>query len=107
MVKRFTGKFIKDGVIGWSAIDLERLVAVSIERRVFDFRAHRSRPIARSAFSQIEQLGFARKWTDGQRTEVEVVKVFPITVVEAQLFVCAANPLWADKSPLPEDDGTD
>ena len=38
---------------------------------------------------------------------MEVVKVFPITVVEAQLFVCAANPVWADKSPLPEDDGTD
>jgi hypothetical protein len=25
MVKRFTGKFIKDGVTAWSAIDLERL----------------------------------------------------------------------------------
>ena len=107
LVKRFTGKFIKDGVTAWSAIDLERLVAVSIERRVFDFRTHQSRPIPDPVFSQAEQLDFARKWTDGQRTEVEVVKVFPITVVEAQLFVCAANPVWADKSPLPEDDGTD
>ena len=106
MVKRFTGKFIKDGVTSWSAIDLERLVAVSIERRVFDFRTHQSRPVPDPIFSQMEQLAFARKWSDGQRTEVEVVQVFPITVVEAQLFVCAANPLWADKNPLGEDDDT-
>jgi hypothetical protein len=34
------------------------------------------------------------------------VKVFPITLIEAQLFVCAANPVWADKDPLPVDDET-
>jgi hypothetical protein len=106
MVKRFTGKFIKDGVTSWSAIDLERLIAVSIERRVFDFRTHQSRPVPDPIFSQVEQLAFARKWSDGERTEVEVVKVFPITVVEAELFVCASNPLWADKNPLAEDDET-
>jgi hypothetical protein len=104
MVKRFTGKFIKDGVTAWSAIDIERLVAISVERRIFDFRTHQSRPVSDPVFSQVEQLDFARKWTDGQRTEVEVVKVFPITVVEAQLFVCAANPAWADKEPLGDDD---
>jgi hypothetical protein len=104
MVKRFTGKFIKDGVSAWTAIDLERLVAVSVERRVFDLRAHQSRPVPDPTFTQTEQLSFARKWTDGQRIEVEVVKVFPITLIEAQLFVCASNPLWADKNPLPEDD---
>jgi hypothetical protein len=109
MVKRFTGKIIKDGEIAWSAVDLERLVAVSIERRVLDFRAHQSRPVPDPVFSQREQLSFARKWTDGQRTEVEVVKVFPISLVEAQLFVCAANPSWADKNPLSaeEDDDPD
>src|SRR2546421_410440 len=42
LVKRFTGKFTRDGVFAWTAIDLERLVAVSIERRVFDPRAHHS-----------------------------------------------------------------
>jgi hypothetical protein len=107
MVKRFTGKFIKDGVTAWSAIDLERLVAVSVERHVFDFRTHQSRPITDPIFSQVEHLDFARKWSDGQRTEVEVVKVFPITLVEAQLFVCAANPAWADKNPPGEVDTDD
>jgi hypothetical protein len=106
MVKRFTGKFIKDGVTAWSAIDLERLVAVSIERRVFDFRTHQSRPVANPTFSRVEQLSFARQWSDSQRTEVEVVKVFPLTLVEAQLFVCAANPVWADKSAPGGDDDT-
>src|ERR1700748_656028 len=38
VVKRFTGKFIKDGVLAWSAVDLERLIGVSVERRIFDFR---------------------------------------------------------------------
>ena len=106
VVKRFTGKFIKDGVIAWSAIDLERLVAVSVERRIFDFRTHQSRPVPDPLFSRVEQLSFARKWSDGQRTEVEVVKVLPITLVEAQLFVCAANPAWADKNPPSEDADT-
>lgn len=100
IVKRFTGKFIKDGVIAWSGLDLERLVAVSVERRVFDIRAHMSRAVPDPVFRQTEQLVFARKWTDGQRVEVEVVQVFPITLAEAQLFVCAANPIWADKKPL-------
>ncbi len=59
MVKRFTGKFIKDGVTAWSAVDLERLVAVSVERRVFDFRTHQSRPVLDPDFAQIEQLDFA------------------------------------------------
>lgn len=104
VVKRFTGKFIRDGEVAWSAVDLERLIAVSVERRVFDFRTHQSRPVADPVFSQVEQLSFARKWSDGQRTEVEVIKVFPITLVEAQLFVCAANPSWADKNPLSDDE---
>lgn len=106
LVKRFTGKFIKDGTSGWTALDLERLVGVSVERRVFDMRAHQSRMVPDPVFTQIEQLSFARKWTDGERVEVEVVKVFPITLIEAQLFVCAANPSWANKEPLPDDDDT-
>lgn len=107
ILKGFTGKFIKDGVIAWSAIDLERLVAVSVERRIFDFRTHQSRPVPDPLFSRVEQLSFARKWSDSQRTELEVVKVFPIALVEAQLFVCAANPAWADKSPPSEDADAD
>jgi hypothetical protein len=107
VVKRFTGKFIKDGVMAWSAVDLERLEAVSVERRVFDFRTHQSRAVPDPLFSQVEQLSFARKWSDGQRTEVEVVKVFPLSLVEAQLFVCAANSAWADKHAQGEDDGPD
>jgi hypothetical protein len=107
VVKRFTGRFIKDGLIAWSAVDLERLVAVSVERRVFDFRTHQSRAVPDPLFSQVEQLSFARKWRDSQRTEVEVVKGFPITLIEAQLFVCAANPAWADKNAQVEGDGPD
>ena len=104
VVKRFTGKFVRDGEMGWSGLDLERLVAVSVERRVFDFRSHQSRPVADPVFSRVEQLSFARKWANGQRTEVEVVKVFPITLPEAQLVVCASNPSWADKNPLSDEE---
>jgi hypothetical protein len=102
LVKRFTGKFVKDGEVGWFGVDLDRLVAVSVERRVYDLRAHLSRPVPDPVFSQSEQLSFARKWTDGQRTEVEVIEVFPIMLPEAQLLVCASNPVWADRKPLPE-----
>ncbi len=104
LVKRFTGRFIKDGQVSWSGLDLDRLVAVSVERRVFDIRAHQSRPVPDPVFGQPEQLSFARKWSDGNRTEVEVIDVFPIMLVEAQLFVCAANPAWANKKPLPDEE---
>ena len=102
LVKRFTGRFVRDGEIAWSGVDLDRLVAVSVERRVFDFRAHLSRAVSDPVFGQSEQLSFARKWTDGHRTEIEVVNVFPIVLPEAQLVVCAANPVWADRKPLPD-----
>lgn len=104
LVKRFTGKFVKDGVTAWSGVDLEHLVGVSVERRVFDFRTHQTRAVGDPVFTQTQELSFARKWSDGQRTEVEVVRVFPINLAEAQLFVCAANPVWADKKPVPEDE---
>lgn len=102
LVKRFIGKFIRDGETTWSGVDLDRLLAVSVERRVFDLRAHQSREVPDPVFGQPEQLSFARKWTDGQRTEIEVIKVFPISLPEAQILVCAANPVWAEKKPLPE-----
>jgi len=104
LVKRFTGKFVKDGVTAWSGVDLERLVGISVERRVFDFRTHQTRVVPDPVFTQADEQSFARKWSDGQRTEVEVVKVFPINLIEAQVFVCAANPVWADKKPLPEEE---
>ncbi len=104
LVNRFTGKFVKDGLYTWSGVDLDRLVAVSVERRVFDLRAHQSRAVADPVFTQTEQLSFARKWTDGQRTEVEVIRVFPISLADAQAFVCEANHLWDNKRPLPEEE---
>jgi hypothetical protein len=107
LIKRFTGQFVRDGFYTWSAVDLERLVAVSIERRVFDFRAHQTRPVTDPVFTRTEQLAFARKWTDGKRIEVEVIKVFPISMPEAQLFVCAANPVWADKRSRRDDYDSD
>jgi hypothetical protein len=107
VVKRFTGQVVRDGLYTWAAVDLERLVAVSIERRVFDARAHQTRPVADPVFTRSEQLVFGRKWTDGKRIEIEVVKVFPISMPEAQLFVCASNPMWADKRPQADQDDSD
>lgn len=104
LVNSFTGKFIKDGLFTWAGVDLDRLMAVSVQRRVFDLRAHQSRPVSDPVFTRVEQLSFARKWSDGQRIEVEVIEVFPITLIEAQSFVCEANRLWADKKPLPEEE---
>jgi hypothetical protein len=104
LVSRFTGKFVKDGLYSWSGVDLDRLMAVSVERRVFDFRTHQSRPVADPVFAQVEQLTFARKWTDGQRIEVEVIKVFPISIADAQAFVCETNRLWDNKKPQSDEE---
>jgi len=102
--KRFVGKFVKDGLLTWSGVDLDRRVAVAIERRVFDRRAHQPRPVADPQFSRQGEPTFARKWSEEGRTEVEVVSVFPISSVEAQAFLCAANPEWAAKGALPDQD---
>ncbi|MDB6090621.1 MAG: hypothetical protein JWN85_3405 [Gammaproteobacteria bacterium] len=107
LVKRFVGKFVKDGMQTWSGVDLDRLRAVSVERRVFDRRAHLPRPVADPEFSPREQSSFARKWSEPERTEVEVVSSFPISLAEAQAFVCAANPDWAAKGPIPDEDPDD
>jgi hypothetical protein len=104
LVNQFTGQFIKDGLYTWSAVDLDRLMAVSVERRVFDLRAHQSRPVNEPVFTHIEKLSFARKWSDGQRTEVEVINVFPIALSETELFVCEANRIWQDKERRPEEE---
>jgi hypothetical protein len=104
MVKRFVGKFINDGQMSWSGVDLDRLMAVTVERRVFDRGAHQPRPVPDPRLSAQGDSTFARKWSDAERTEVEVVSTFPINPAEAVAFVCAANPEWADKNPLPADD---
>jgi hypothetical protein len=104
MVKRFVGKFINDGQMSWSGVDLDRLMAVTVERRVFDRRAHQPRPVSDPRLSAQDESTFARKWSDAERTEVEVVSTFPINPAEALAFVCAANSEWADKNPLPNDD---
>jgi hypothetical protein len=104
MVKRFVGKFVNDGLLTWSGVDLDRRVAIAIERRVFDRRAHRPRQVSDPQFSRQRGSTFARKWSEAGRTEVEVVSIFPISSVEAQAFVCAANPPWAAKGALPARD---
>jgi hypothetical protein len=104
LVNYFTGKFVKDGLYTWAAVDLDRLMAVSVERRVFDLRAHQSRAVGDPVFTRLEHLNFARKWSDGQRTEVEVISVFPIALGEAQSFVCEANRVWLEKAQPPKDE---
>ncbi|MDB6045601.1 MAG: hypothetical protein JWM63_4152 [Gammaproteobacteria bacterium] len=104
MVKRFVGKFVNDGLLTWSGVDLDRRVAIAIERRVFDRGAHRPRQVSDPQFSRQRGSTFARKWSEAGRTEVEVVSIFPISPVEAQAFVCAANPAWASKGALPDED---
>jgi hypothetical protein len=104
LVKRFVGKFVNDGLLTWSGVDLDRRVAIAIERRVFDRRAHQPRPVPDPQFSRQREATFARKWSGDGRIEVEVVSIFPISSVEARAFVCAANPEWAAKGPLPEQD---
>jgi hypothetical protein len=104
MVKRFVGRFVNDGLLTWSGVDLDRRVAIAIERRVFDRRAHRPRQVSDPQFSRQRGATFARKWSEAGRTEVEVVSIFPISPVEAQAFVCAANPPWASKAALPDQD---
>jgi hypothetical protein len=104
VVKRFVGKFVNDGQTSWSGVDLDRLLGVTVERRVFDMSAHQPRPVSDPRFSQRGDQSFARKWSEAGRTEVEVISTFAIDPAEAQVFVCAANPEWADKNPLPDDD---
>jgi hypothetical protein len=97
LASRFVGLFINDGLEGWSAIDLDRSMLISVQRRIYDVRAKRSHPFADPKFPAERHLGhsFARKFSSKDRIELEVVSTVEIDPQAMQAFICVANASWA------------
>src|SRR2546421_349183 len=103
LVSRFVGLFINDGLEGWSAIDLDRSMLISVQRRIYDVRAKRSHPFADPKFPAERHLGhsFARKFSSKERIELEVVSTVGIDPQAMQAFICVANASWAAATEVP------
>jgi hypothetical protein len=94
LVANFVGLFINDGMESWTAVDLDRMEVVSVARRIYDKRAALSRPFGDPVFPAYDRTTIVRKWSDGHRTEMEVVSRAPIQPAAAEAFVCVANAVW-------------
>jgi len=101
-VTNWVGGFINDGNMSWNGIDLDRHEVISVVRRVYDTRAIQTRPFGDPVFTDWDHSSFARKWSDDQRIEMEVVTLRNLRPEEIQAFVCIANGAWGapQKSPL-------
>lgn len=101
-VVHWVGGFINDGYETWSAIDLDRGLVVSIDRRVYDKRAIQTQPFGDPVFSPNDPYSYARKWTSQDRTEAEVVSISELEPDDARAFVCLANAEWDLPQVAPE-----
>jgi hypothetical protein len=101
-VSHFVGEFRNNGMESWTAVDLDRGIAVSVQRRVHDKRVEQSRAAAEPKFGVHGAFGhsFARKFVGDGRSEVETVATERMDKLTLEAFTCVANAAWA--APTPE-----
>jgi hypothetical protein len=95
MMAHFVGASINDGIVTWDALDLDRMEAISIRRRIYDKRAKLTKPFGEPSFPDWDKRSFVRKWSDEQRTEMEIVSRWRLDFDQAEAFVCVANGAWS------------
>jgi len=112
ITSQFVGAFINDGLENWDAVDLDRKVTISVQRRIFDKRAEFTKQFGDPVFpdfalKSMPRFIFGRKWASDQRTEEEVVVIEPLTSAAAEAVVCTANAVWTKSIstiiPMPTD----
>ncbi len=99
LTSHFVGGFVNDGLESWQAVDLDKKISISVQRRVFDKHAKLTRlfgdPVFPDFVSKMTPRPiYARKWSSDQRTEEEVVNISTLKPDAEEAFVCAANPIW-------------
>jgi hypothetical protein len=88
------GAFINDGLSGYSGIDLDRKLAVNIERRTRAARAAAPLAIAALSFAEYDPTTFARAFSSEQFEQMEVVSTRRLDDAQLAAFVCIANEVW-------------
>jgi hypothetical protein len=105
----FLGTARNDGLEGWTGVDVVHAQAISITRRIYDKRASRTHPFKDPAFTEPHILGhiFGRKFSTGDRTELEVIATVPIDPSVLEALICILNAAWAVEvdPPMTSSDG--
>jgi hypothetical protein len=102
-VSHFVGAFINDGLVSWQGVDLDRAVAISVDRRIRDTRGAPSTTLRHPVFDKnvigtLQYTGahlFARKFSKSGSEELEIVSTMRIQPADLSAFVCVANAAWA------------
>jgi hypothetical protein len=96
-VSHFTGSLRNNGLESWTAVDLDRGMVVSVQRRVYDQRVKQSRAVSDPKFNMHGASGrsFARRYVGDGRTEVEAVATEALDKLTIEAFTCVANAAWA------------
>jgi len=83
----------------WFGIDLDRGTAYLVRRYSFEGP---SASISAEEFLRLGGLSWARKWTEGSRVQLDVVRYLPANVGATNFgsFICSANALWASAGPF-------
>lgn len=94
----FAGAFVNDGLKSWQAVDLEKKIVISVQRRIFDKRAH-TRSFGDPTFpAYVSNMTpppiYARKWSDAQRTEEEVITINNLMPDAEEAILCISNLAW-------------
>ncbi|MEA1652288.1 hypothetical protein UAJ10_25175 [Nitrospirillum sp. BR 11164] len=102
-ISHFAGGFINDGLVHWLGVDLDRKLLIVVDRRIHNPKGEGPalKPVADPTFREWDRDSYARKWTDGTITEIEVVWRTKLNTEELTAFVCVANGYW--RSPRPKD----
>jgi hypothetical protein len=93
----WVGGFINDGLSSFTAIDLDRNVAISISRRTRALRPGDSAPLAKwpaPSFARYDTTSFVRSYSGERMEEMEVVTTAELEYGQREAFVCIANALW-------------
>jgi TonB family protein len=98
-ISSFIGGFINDGLASWGGIDLDRMEIVSVQRQIYDRRATLTKPFIDPTFQPWDHRSFGRKWSDKDRTEMEVVLIGDLSGPDVNAFVCVANKIWERDEP--------
>jgi hypothetical protein len=83
----------------WFGIDLNRGAAYLVRR--FSFEGPDASKSAEE-FLRLKGLSWARKWKEGSRIQLDVVRYLPANVGATNFggFICSANALWVSSGPF-------
>ncbi len=102
-VQSWVGAFINSGLASYSGIDLDRKVFIAIQRRSRRIADKPQRDFGEPKFDAYDNTTFARKFSNEQFVQMEVVSTRRFFATDQALlaaFACIANAIWRSDEKL-------